>query len=247
MPKYRLDPNPQRVAYGTAVGILLLDARVPFVPGDVGNHSTYNFPVVYRVVEGLFTKRIIEGDPAMAEPIIRAAQELEKEGVAGITADCGYMARFQKQVASSVNIPVFLSSWMQVPFISRILPRQKKVAAIVADSRFIRKEILENAGIDSSIPLVIGGMETKPAFASAILKEEGVLDTDLVEAEVIEVACDLLNRNPDVGAIFLECSCLPPYSAAVQRALGLPVFDFISMINFVYSSLAKKPYIGTIY
>ncbi len=248
MPKYPIDSNPHRVSYGTSIGILLLDARVPFVPGDVGNFSTYNFPIVYKVVDGLFTNRlVVEADPTLAEPIIREARALEKEGVSAITADCGFMALFQKEVALSVNIPVFLSSWMQVPFISRILPRHKKVGAIVADSRYIRNEILANAGIDDTMPLVIGGMEGKQGFCSAIMKEEGVLDTDLVEAEVVEVASELVHKNPDIGAIFLECSCLPPYAAAIQRTLGLPVFDFITMINYVYSSLAKRPYIGTMY
>ena len=248
MTKYKIDSNPQRVYYGTSIGILLLNTRIPFIPGDVGNSSTYDFPVVYKVVDDLLTDRIVvDADPALCEPIIREACALEREGVSAITSDCGYMALFQKEVASSVNIPVFLSSWMQVPFINRILQPQKKVGAIVADSRFIRKEILENSGIDDSIPVVIGGMESKPGFWSAIMEGEGVLDTDLVETEVVEVATELITKNPDIGAILLECSCLPPYAPAVHASLGLPVFDFVSMINYVYSSLAKSPYKGTMY
>ena len=248
MPKYRIDSNPHRVYYGTSIGILLLNTRIPFIPGDVGNSSTYNFPIVYKVVDDLLTDRlVVEAAPSLAEPIIRAARALESEGVSAITSDCGYMALFQKEVASSVNIPVFLSSWMQVPFINRMLQPHKKIGAIVADSRYIRKEILENAGIDDSIPLVIGGLENKQGFWSGIMKEEGILDTDLVETEVLEATTELVHNNPDIGAILLECSCLPPYAAAVQASLGLPVFDFITMINYVYSCLAKSPYTGTMY
>ena len=248
MPKYLIDSKPHRVYYGTSIGILLLNTRIPFIPGDVGNSSTYNFPVVYKVVDDLLTDRIVvEADPALAEPIIREARALESEGVSAITADCGYMALFQKEVALSVNIPVFLSSWMQIPFISHILQPHKKIGAIVADSRYIRKEILTNVGIDDTIHLVIGGMESKKNFWSAVMEEKGVLDTDLVETEVVEVANELVRNNPDIGAILLECSCLPPYASAVQMSLGLPVFDFITMINFVYSSLAKQPYKGTMY
>ena len=36
-----------------------------------------------------------------------------------------------------------------------------------------------------------------------------------------------------MGAIIMECSMLPPYSKAVQEATGLPVYDFINMIDFV--------------
>ena len=40
--------------YGEAIGILMFDGRrYPMAPGDVGNASTYEFPVRLQVVEGL--------------------------------------------------------------------------------------------------------------------------------------------------------------------------------------------------
>lgn len=47
-----------------------------------------------------------------------------------------------------------------------------------------------------------------------------------------------------MGSVLLECSDLPPYAHAVQRALELPVFDFITMINHVHTSLVQTPYKG---
>jgi Asp/Glu/hydantoin racemase len=248
MPVYHIDPNPYRISYGTTIGILLLNSRVPCVPGDVGNASTFKFPVAYRVVDELLVDRlIVDADPALAEPIVREARALEQAGVAAITAGCGYMALFQREVAAALNVPVFLSSWMQVPFMYQTLQPGKKIGAVVADSRYVRKETLVNAGIDESIPLVIRGMEGQAAFCSAIMQEEGTLDSDAVEREVVAVARDLVETNPDVEALLLECSSLPPYGAAVQEALHLPVFDFITMINYVYSALARGPYQGTMY
>lgn len=248
MQVYQNDPNPHRIAYGTTIGILLLNSRVPCLPGDVGNASTFRFPVAYRVVDELLIDRlIVNADPALAEPIIREARALEQVGVAAITAGCGYMALFQREVAAAVNVPVFLSSWMQVPFMHQILKPGKKVGAVVADSRYLRSEILVNAGIDDSMPLVIRGMEDQPAFWSAIMEEDGTLDSDALEREVVGVARDLVQANPDVGALLLECSSLPPYGAAVQNAVHLPVFDFITMINYVYCSFARSRYEGTIY
>ena len=248
MPVYHVDPNPHRVFYGTTMGILLLNTRIPLVPGDVGNASTFKFPVLYRVVDELLTDRlVVDADPALAVPIVREARMLERGGVAAITSDCGYMALFQKEVASAVSIPVFLSSWMQVPFIHRMLQPGKKVGAVVADSRYVRKEILVNAGIDESIPVVIAGMQDQPTFWSGIMREEGTLDTDVVEREVVGVARDLVHANPDIGALLLECSDLPPYAAAVQEVVRLPVFDFVSMVNYVYSAIVKARYQGTMY
>ncbi|MEL7632233.1 MULTISPECIES: hypothetical protein [Sporomusa] len=36
----------------------------------------------------------------------------------------------------------------------------------------------------------------------------------------------------------------PPYAAAIQAAVNLPVFDFITLINFVHQAVAQKPYYG---
>lgn len=245
MPIYQADPNPSRVSYGTTIGILLLNTRIPFIPGDVGNGSTYKFPVLYRVVQDLLLNRLLAGDPTLAEPIIREARVLEQSGVSAITSDCGYMLLFQKQVAECVKVPVFLSSWMQVPFISNTLAPSKTVGAIVADSRHIRDEMLRAAGITDLDRVHIAGMEKEPAFSSAILQENGQLDSDAIEREVVSVALKLLGEHPEIGAVLLECSDLPPYSFAVSQALHLPVYDFVTMINYVYSSLSSTRYTGT--
>ena len=41
-----------QVAYGYSIGIVCLEYFLPFIPGDVGNASTYDFPVLYREVKG---------------------------------------------------------------------------------------------------------------------------------------------------------------------------------------------------
>ena len=43
----RFNARKGQVGYGFSVGVLMLDCNIPFVPGDVGNASTYDFPVQY--------------------------------------------------------------------------------------------------------------------------------------------------------------------------------------------------------
>jgi Asp/Glu/hydantoin racemase len=62
--------------------------------------------------------------------------------------------------------------------------------------------------------------------------------------ELRETAVRLVRDNPDVGAILLECTNMPPYSAAIQEATGLPVFDVITLINYVHAALRPRPYAG---
>src|SRR6266852_1063186 len=105
-----------QVAYGYSVGIVCLEYFLPFIPGDVGNASTYDFPVLYREVKGATFEAIIQRqDAAMAAPIVEAAQELARQGAKAITSDCGYFGAYQREVAAAVDVPVFMSSLMQAP------------------------------------------------------------------------------------------------------------------------------------
>jgi hypothetical protein len=51
MPVYRIRRTAE--TYGQAVGILVLDSRTPYVPGDTCNASTYDYPVMFKTVPGI--------------------------------------------------------------------------------------------------------------------------------------------------------------------------------------------------
>jgi Asp/Glu/hydantoin racemase len=244
MTVYRVQ-NKSQSWYGESIGILILDAAYPCVPGNVGNASTYNFPVRYKVVKNASIDRLLnQRDPALLDPFIDAARELQAEGVKAITGACGFMALFQRQVADAVNIPVFLSSLLQVRFIWPMLPKGRKIGIISANSSVLTPEHFAGVGITPDIPLVLGGMENQVEFRDAVLLEKGTLDSEQIEREVVEVAEQMLRQHADIGAFLLECSDLPPYAAAIQAAVNRPVFDFITMINYVHSALVRKPFQG---
>jgi aspartate/glutamate racemase len=227
--------------YGESIGILILDAAYPCVPGNVGNATTFPFPVRYQEVRGASLDRLItRADPSLAEPFVEAAVELRDRGVKAITGACGFMALFQREVAAAIDIPVFLSSLMQVQFIYAITGRP--VGIITANAARLTTRHYEAIGVASTIPIVIGDMYAKREFREAILEEKGTLDSDQIEQEAVEVAMDLKCRN--VGAILLECSDLPPYAHAIQAATNLPVFDFITMINYVQAAILPRRYTG---
>ncbi|MDF9445418.1 aspartate/glutamate racemase family protein, partial [Limosilactobacillus mucosae] len=61
---------------------------------------------------------------------------------------------------------------------------------------------------------------------------------------LMQKAQAVVANHPEVGAILLECSDLPPYAAAIQAAAKRPVFDFITLINWLHQSVCQKPYSG---
>ncbi len=235
--------RPEQAWYGESIGILILDASYPCVPGNVGNASTFPFPVRYEKVEGASIDRLLnQQDPELVTPFIEAAQRLYQCGVKAITGACGFMALFQEEVAQQMEIPVFLSTLLQIPFIYRITG--KRVGIITADAGSLKPKHFSSTGVADAIPLAIAGMENQTEFRDAILKEKGTLDSDLIEKEVVGVACDLVEKSPDIGSILLECSDLPPYAHAIQAATGRPVFDFFTMINYVHTTLVRTKFSG---
>jgi hypothetical protein len=235
-----------QVSSGEAVGILLLDTSVPFIPGDVANATTYDFPVRFRKVEGYTVERALGRDPSVYDVLKEAAEDLVTQGVRAVTGDCGFMALHQKKLADDLGTPVFLSSLLQIPFICSILGSVAKLGVITADSRRLDSELLAEVGVSDVSNLVIAGLEGKPNFFSFGIQETGALDSVAVEAEIVATARQMVSEHRQIRAILLECSLIPPYGAAVQAAVNLPVFDYITMINFVFSAVVKKKYAGYI-
>src|SRR5438132_1180962 len=63
------------------------------------------------------------------------------------------------------------------------------------------------------------------------------LDVDAAREEHVRVARRLVSDSPDVGAIVLECTNMPPYTPDIQRETGLPVFDIVSLVTMVHAAL----------
>lgn len=239
--------RPGQVMGGHAVGILLLEVGYPILPGNVANASSFSFPVRYKVVKGATIERLCyEADPGLVEPLVSSARELERDGVKAIVGACGYFGMFQREMAEALAVPVFMSSLLQAPLLARSLKRGQKVGILCADSGALSPKVLESCGVDGSVPFVAKGLENFPEFRSAITEGKGTLDDRRVEKEVVQAARELIEGNPDIGVMLLECSDMPPYAKAVQDATGLPVWDFNTMINWIYYAVVQREYDGFI-
>jgi aspartate/glutamate racemase len=228
-----------QTSYGEAVGILLLDTFSPFIQGDVGNAASYQYPIRFKRIDGLTVERIFAHDLGFVEKMISGARELEREGVKAITGDCGFMAIYQKEVKAAVNVPVFLSSLLQIPFIAATLPDHAAIGIITANSRSLTPDVFKKIGVKDD-SLIIYGLEDSRHFKEAVFDETGFLDSDKIREEVVGIARRLTAEHPEVKSILLECSMLPPYGKDVQQAVNLPVYDYLTMIDYVYSAVVKK-------
>ena len=225
--------------YGFTVGILMLDTRFPRIVGDMGNAATFPFPVRYHRVAGADPDRVVRrGAEGLLEGFVAGARALEAEGVGAVTTNCGFLIKYQAQLAAAVRVPVFTSTLLLVPLVHRMLPPGRRVGIMTVNASTLTPEHLAGAGIARETPLAVVGMETDKEFTRALLDNELELDVDLAREEHVRVARRLVGEHPDVGAIVLECTNMPPYTAEIQRETGLPVFDIVTLVTMVHDALA---------
>lgn len=225
--------------YGHAIGILLLDTRFPRIPGDIGNASTFDFPVLYHRVAGASSAGVVRGRSRELLPrFVEGARHLEREGVRAISTSCGFLARFQDELAAAVRVPVLTSSLMLVPLVSRMLGPRRAVGVLTVDAAALGPEHLAGAGITPDMRVAVVGLETEKEFTRVLLEDLLTLDVEAARQEHVAVARRLVAMHPEVGAIVLECTNMPPYRADVQAATGLPVFDITTLLRMVRASVA---------
>lgn len=228
-----------RAVYGAAVGILMLEARFPRIPGDMGNALTWPFPVHYRVVRGASPDRVVRRRAEGLLPaFVEAARELVAIGCDGITTNCGFLALFQGELAAAVGVPVATSSLLQARAIQALLPPGRKVGILTISAECLTAEHLRAADVPEGTPIV--GTEGGREFTRVILGDERVLDPVAAEADLLEAADRLLALHPEVGAILLECTNMCPYARAIAERTGLPVFDMVGFVKWFHDGLRPR-------
>jgi len=229
-----------RAIYGAPLGILMLEARFARIPGDMGNAETWPFPVLYRVVAGASPERVVlRGAAGLRDDFIAAARALVAEGAEAITTNCGFLALFQRELAAAVGVPVATSALLQVPWVQALLPPGQRVGVVTVSAGSLSPQHLAAAGVPADTPIAgtEGGTEF---FRTLILGEKEDLDVAAAEADILDAGAELVRRHPDVGAIVLECTNMPPYAAALRRALDRPVFDIYSLVTWLRAGVRPR-------
>ena len=241
------EPNHDRVAYGgkaiygARLGILMLEARFPRIPGDMGNAETWPFPVLYKVVKGASPQRVVmERAGGLREQFLEAARELVDLGADGITTNCGFLSLLQADIARHVGVPVATSSLMQAPMIERLLPAGRRVGILTVSAGTLTPEHLAAAGVEPDTPVT--GTDDGREFSRAILGNEPRLDVAAAERDILDAGETLVGRHPHIGAVLLECTNMAPYARALSEHLSLPVYDIVSFVTWFHSGLKPREF-----
>ncbi len=245
--------RPNRRCYGMGLGIIILDEVYPGFPGDVRNASAYPFPIQFEIVKDVDIPRLVfeEDKSPCLKPIQEAAKTLETMGCRAIAAECGYFAYFQKEIAACVDIPVFMSSLLQVPWAQQLVGPQKVVGVLAALKQYMSDAHLAAVGIQPGSNYVVGGamddgrcIEFENLWIGDKRPEIPQAHYDKAEKEFVEVAAEFYQRHPNMGAMVLECTGFQVFARALQRQIDIPVFTWGTLLDYAYSVVVHRDFYG---
>jgi hypothetical protein len=211
------------------VGVIMLDTRFPRPPGDIGNAETFGGRAIFEIVPGAAAERVVRAgapDPALLAPFRAARDKLVRAGVDLVTTSCGFLIRFQDALAADCPVPVVASSLVALPALAA---RHKQVGVITIHAGRLTPDYLVAAGAAADTP--VEGTEAGREITRKLLGDAPDLDLAAATRDVVEAGERLKARAGGLAAVLLECTNMPPYRAALAAALGLPVFDILTVLE----------------
>ena len=226
--------------YGVPIGILMLDSKFERFNGDIGNAQTWPFPVQYKIVRGAVPNKIVDtlNNRHLFQLFTDAADELIEEGVEGITTTCGFLALYQRELAAHCGVPVATSALLQVPMVARVLPKGKRPAILTFSAELLTMQHLTAVGIDPDTPVV--GLPPTSEFQRSIREGDNSVPFEVLKNEVLHTAERIVKDDSSVGAIVCECTNITPYSHEINRRLGVPVFDMVTLVHWFHRALRPQ-------
>ena len=213
------------------LGVLMLDTRFPRPEGDIGHPSAFAVPTRRCVITGAWPEKIVQSGAGLRKgrvvaPILQLVRSLESDGARAITTSCGFLVLLQKDMQAQVQIPVITSSLLQLP---GLLNQHAKVGVLTISSNKLGAEHLRAAGVlrERVADVVVQGVNPNSEFAVAILGNRAEMNIEKAAADVLSAAVALKKREPDLQCVVLECTNMPPYRAAIEKATGMQTWALV--------------------
>lgn len=230
-------------SYGQPLGVLLLDARYPRLPGDCGHASTYARPVRFHVVPGLRADELIHHyHDEIGDRVLAQALGLVREGVKVIAGGCGFFAVLQERMRRELPVPFLTSSLVQVPWLRRVFGG--RIGVLTIDEAALTDDYVGACGWSRSDPdVVVEGVDPDGTFARVYFENRDRFDPEDMARDLLDAAARLSARTPDLRAVVLECTNMAPFAWRIQAALGgVPVFDIQLLADFFTAAAERTPY-----
>lgn len=227
------------------LGFLAVEVNIHRPPGDPYNPRTWPFPLLHELVPGSQEKQIVSKETYDAEFINRfvaSGKKLAEKGCVGIITSCGFLAMAQRQLSERIGIPIATSALVQIPSIRAFLGPQKIIGVLTYDGERLGETHLREVGVDPTTIRIHGLPAT--GHTRKVIQDGVKYDSTEMEREMVDSAVRLVEsireEGKEAGAVVLECTQMPPYAAAIQKRVGVPVYDVYTLGLWFYSGLVRK-------
>ncbi|MFF2653696.1 hypothetical protein [Streptomyces sp. NPDC058045] len=221
------------------IGVIVIGGRRPRVPGDVGCAEGFPRPAVFETAEGTSMAQVFAGREAeMLPALCRAGQALLDRGATALVTTCGLLTGLQRGLAERFDVPVATSALLQLPSLLAAAPPGGRIGVVTAVGGLLTPGRLADAGVrpEQGDRITIVDLAASE-FVRALKGEREDLDVPSAGREICSAVSAALADEP-VGALLSECANLPPYSAALRAATGLPVWDAMDQIRWLADGVA---------
>ncbi|ORY24760.1 hypothetical protein BCR39DRAFT_545807 [Naematelia encephala] len=231
------------------LGVLQLKTTFPRPPGDVGNPESWgDIPVVIRIVEEAVGSIVVGGGWGieLVDAFVREGKRMmEEENCVAFVTSCGFLATMHPFLVE--RLPMMgTSSLIQVGWLqNQFFPgpdSYRSVGVITFKRSALTVKHLTSVGGHPDTP-VYGLPESddpKEAIFKGVLAETIPYDHEGMEKEVTDAAKALIRDFPTIKAIVLECTNMPPFSYAVQKATGRNVWDVLTLGKWLMNGAVTK-------
>jgi hypothetical protein len=224
---------------GARVGIMLLETTPDLLEGSLAHPDTFGCKVKLDTLEGIWVEQILSASPAHTTSFVDAAKRLERDGADVLVTNCGYSIAYQAAVQQNVRIPAALSSLMLLPLLNALRAPGRKIGVLTYDADRLSDAHLRAAWSQYDAEAVaIGGFQGTRSW-SDMARDDAVYDVDLIKSDITRVVKSLMEEN-DLQFLLVECAALCAFIPYLKSVTRLPVFDIVSLANFLASGLQPK-------
>jgi hypothetical protein len=219
------------------IGIMLLETTPDRLEGSLAHPRTFKCNVKLDTLEGIWVEQLLSASPAHTPSFVDAAKRLERDGADILITNCGYSIAYQAVVQKSVRIPAALSSLMLLPLLDRLRSPGRKIGLLTYDAIKLTEAHLRAAWPQYDPDVVaIGGLQGTRSW-SDMARDDAVYDVKQITSDIAKVVNELMKQ--DLQFLLVECAALCAFIPHLRSITGIPVFDIVSLANFLSSGLQK--------
>lgn len=236
-----LVPRGRRV-YGADIGIILLDTDLPRPVGDLANARTFDFPVHYAPTIDAPVHQVVDrAASGLLDSFLATGRWLIDLGARAVGTCCGFLAIFQRELASALPVPVATSSLLQIPLVLQLLQPHQQVAVLTIDRAALTPAHFDGVGVTGALRerVQVLGLEHTEHLYPVIMKGNGPLEVERARAEVVDTCRQAVAATPELAAFVFECTNLPVYAQAVREATGRPVWDAVTLVRWLQQGMSS--------